>query len=289
MAPLKDPSWIKKQQRDIPYASLSPTQRLDLYFPNDTRPPYPLIVAIHGGGFIFGDKADDQLNAPVETVGQGYAVAAMNYRMADEAPFPAAVQDVKAAIRFLRANACEYDLDPQRIAAWGNSAGAYLAVMAGVTGNTTEFDAPSLGNTEISSNVQAVIDWFGPIDFLSLDDQLRASGKGKPEHGEAWSPESRFVGVPLAEADPDLLRRTNPLNYLAPGLPPFLIQHGDNDDLVPVEQSFLLADRLRAYLPPENIRVDILQGSLHGGPAFDLPENLAKVFSFLAATLARRN
>jgi dipeptidyl aminopeptidase/acylaminoacyl peptidase len=159
--------------------------------------------------------------------------------------------------------------------------------MAGVTFNTTEFDDPSLGNAETSSQVQAVIDWFGPIDFLSLDDQLRASGKGKPEHGEAWSPESRFIGARLAEADPALLRRTNPLNYLSPGLPPFLIQHGDNDDLVPVEQSFLLADRLGALLPPPYVHVDILKGSLHGGPAFDLPENLAKVWRFLATAFAR--
>jgi acetyl esterase/lipase len=209
----------------------------------------------------------------------------MNYRMADEATFPAAVQDVKAAIRFLRAHAMEYDLDPQRIAAWGNSAGAYLAVMAGVTGNTTEFDDLTLGNAAFPSKVQAVIDWFGPIDFLSMDDQLRASGKGKPEHGEPSSPESRFVGTRLADADPDILRRTNPLNYLATGLPPFLIQHGDNDDLVPVEQSILLADRLRAQLPPGDVRLDILPGSLHGGPAFDQPENLTKVFSFLAAAL----
>ena len=157
--------------------------------------------------------------------------------------------------------------------------------MAGVAFNTTEFDDSSLGNAETSGSVQAVIDWFGPIDFLSLDDQLRASGKGKPEHGEAWSPESRFIGARLGEADPSLLRRTNPLNYLSPGLPPFLIQHGDNDDLVPVEQSFLLADHLRAYLKSEDIRVDVLLGSLHGGPAFDLPDNLIKVTSFLAAVL----
>jgi acetyl esterase/lipase len=210
----------------------------------------------------------------------------MNYRMADEALFPAAVQDVKAAIRFLRAHAAEYDLDAERVAVWGNSAGAYLAVMAGVTGNNADFDDPALGNAAWPSNVQAVIDWFGPIDFISMDDQLRASGKGRPEHGEASSPESRFIGMRLGDAGPALLRKTNPLTYLAPGLPPFLIQHGDNDDLVPIEQSFLLAEQLRAVLPPGDVRLDVLQGSLHGGPAFDLPGNLAKVLSFLAAALA---
>src|SRR5712691_7845656 len=98
---MRDTSWIKHSYPDLAYAPLSSAQVLDLYLPNDTPGPYPCIVAIHGGGFIFGDKREDQVNAPVEAVRRGYAVAAMNYRMADEALFPASVQDVKAAIRFL--------------------------------------------------------------------------------------------------------------------------------------------------------------------------------------------
>ena len=118
MTAIRDTSWIKRSYADLAYAPLSSAQVLDLYLPNDTPGPYPCIVAIHGGGFIFGDKRDDQVNAPMEAVRQGYAVAAMNYRMADEALFPAAVQDVKAAVRFLRAQAQRFDLDPARFAAW---------------------------------------------------------------------------------------------------------------------------------------------------------------------------
>jgi len=285
MTSIRDTSWIKRCLPDLAYAPLSPSQALDLYLPNATPGPYPLIVAIHGGGFIFGDKREDQLNAPVEAVRAGYAVAAINYRMAGEAVFPAAVQDVKAAIRFLRAHARQYDIDPARIATWGNSAGGYLAVMAGVTGGTAAFDDPALGNIAQPSTVQAVIDWFGPVDFRSQDDQLRASGKGKPVHDAADSPESRFLGQPLPEVDEALLQRTNPLTYLRPGLPPFLIQHGADDDLVPVEQSRLLAQALRAVLPETDIRLDILPGSLHGGPAFETAENMARVLTFLATAL----
>jgi acetyl esterase/lipase len=286
MTALRDTSWIERSFTDVAYAPLSSAQALDLYLPNGTSGPYPCIVAIHGGGFIFGDKREDQLNAPVEAVRQGYAVAAMNYRMADEALFPAPVQDVKAAIRFLRARARDFDIDPSRLATWGNSAGGYLAVMAGVTGGTPEFDDPALGNAAQPSHVQAVIDWFGPVDFRSQDAQLRASGKGKPVHDAADSPESRLLGIALPEASDALLRRTNPLTYLSPNLPPFLIQHGADDDLVPVEQSLLLTHALRGVLPESKVRLDILPGSLHGGPGFETPENMARVFAFLAATLA---
>jgi acetyl esterase/lipase len=287
MTALRNTSWIRRQVRDVAYAALSPAQRLDLYLPNDAAPPHPVIVAIHGGGFVFGDKADDQLNAPVEAVRHGYAVAAVNYRMADEALFPAAIEDVKAAIRFLRANAARFELDPARFAAWGNSAGGYLAVMAGVTGTSSAFDAPGLGNDADSSAVQAVIDWFGPSDFSAIDAQFQASGKGAP-HGAAESPESRFLGAPLAKADAALLRRTNPLTYIRPGLPPFLIQHGADDDTVPVEQSILLATALKAVLPADAVHLDIIAGALHGGPAFETDANMARVLGFLAGVLGKR-
>src|SRR5258708_39265864 len=102
MTAMRDTSWIKHSYPDLAYAPLSSAQMLDLYLPNDTLGPYPCIVAIHGGGFIFGDKREDQVNAPVEAVRRGYAVAAMNYRMAGEALVPAAGQGVKAAIRVVR-------------------------------------------------------------------------------------------------------------------------------------------------------------------------------------------
>ena len=285
MTALRDTSWVRRCYRDVAYAALSPAQALDLYLPNETPGPYPLIVAIHGGGFIWGDKREDQVNAPVEAVRRGYAVAALNYRLTPPAVFPAPVMDVKAAIRFLRAHAARFELDPARVAAWGNSAGGYLAVMAGVTGDNSEFDAPELGNAAQSSAVQAVIDWFGPVDFRTQDNELRASGKGTPVHDAPGSPESNFLGVTLAEAGSDLLRRTNPLTYLSAGLPPFLIQHGADDDLVPVEQSLLLAGALRKVLAADKVRLDILPGARHGGPDFETPDNMARVFAFLAAAL----
>ena len=128
-------------------------------------------MVIHGGAFLMGDKTmgADEIAALVDA---GFAAAALNYRLAGEARFPAAVQDVKAAVRFLRANAAEYGLDPDR---FGASAGGHLACMLGVTASTTRFDDPALGHAGESSAVRAVASWFAPIDFLTMDEQHRAN------------------------------------------------------------------------------------------------------------------
>ena len=116
---------------DVAYAAKSPAQKLDIYLPSGGTKPYPVIVTVHGGAFSMGDKADGQQTPMLAALDRGYVVVSVNYRLSAEATYPAAVQDVKAAIRFLRANAAEYGLDPGRIAAWGDSAGGYLAAMAG--------------------------------------------------------------------------------------------------------------------------------------------------------------
>ena len=118
---------IKRKFLDIPYASLSPAQKLDIYLPDDSAGPFPVIVSIHGGAFMGCDKADMQVLPMLEGLKRGYAVVAVNYRLSWEAIFPALVQDVKAAMRWIRAHAQRYLLDPNKIAAWGGSAGAYLS------------------------------------------------------------------------------------------------------------------------------------------------------------------
>ena len=129
--------------RDLAYGRHSPAQRLDLYLPRQGQTPYPVVLAIHGGGFISGDKADGQVTPVLESLRRGYAVAAVNYRLSGEATFPAAINDVKAAIRWLRAHAGEYQLDPARFAAWGESAGGNLAALAGTSGDVDVARRPS--------------------------------------------------------------------------------------------------------------------------------------------------
>ena len=161
-----------------------------------------MIVSIHGGAFMGGDKRDIQLTPMLAGLNHGYAVVGVNYRMSGEAKFPALVQDVKAAIRWIRANSNQFLFDPQRIATWGGSAGGYLSLMAGLSAGDPELEDLSLGNPNEPSNVQAVVDWFGPADFLKMDQQLGELGWGPDEehaHTAANSPESLLLGRKITE------------------------------------------------------------------------------------------
>jgi len=245
---------VDQDQSDakVHYASASASQVLDLWKPVDAVAPVPLIIFVHGGAFVAGDRSmEDQYIAPV--LAAGYAAASLDYRLSGEAPFPAAVQDVKAAVRFLRANAARYGLDPDRFAAWGQSAGGYLATMIGTTGDqATVFDDPSLGNAGVSSAVQGVVDLSGPTDFLQLDAQFAsvtpaACNGVVPAYDPADSPVSLFLGAPL-QAVPDRAAAADPITYIATAkkLPAFFIAHGDSDCQVPHQQSQILHEALRA-------------------------------------------
>ncbi|WP_373550389.1 prolyl oligopeptidase family serine peptidase [Haliscomenobacter sp.] len=216
----------------------------------------------------------------LEALKRGYAIASINYRLSGEAIFPAQIFDVKAAIRFIRANAKKYQLNPDKIATWGGSAGGHLAAMAGTTGGVAALEDLTLGNANESSRVQAVVDWFGPINFNTMDLQFKASGKGRADHDEANSPESLLVGKKITEAQ-DLVAKASPASYITRDDPPFFIQHGTADQLVPFEQSVDFAKILTAKLGKKKVQFIPLEGAKHGGPAFGTPENLAKVFVFL--------
>lgn len=215
-------------------------QKLDLYLPAQGE-GLPLIVYIHGGAFRMGSKegnADNPL--PFDYLAQGYALASINYRLSQHAIFPAQIQDCKAAVRWLRAHADQYRLDPDRFIAWGPSAGGHLSAMLGVTGHVTAFDVGA--HLDVSSRVQAVVDYYGPTDFLQMDAQRLPNGM---IHDTPDSPESELVGGPI-QKNPEKVARCNPITYVSNDTPPFLIIHGDRDPLVPYQQSVLLVQALQA-------------------------------------------
>jgi acetyl esterase/lipase len=275
-----DNSHIRHKWLDLAYAEVSPAERLDIYLPNTGEGPFPVFVYIHGGAFAIGDKGHDQAGPYLLGLDFGYAVVAMNYRLSGEATFPAAVQDVKAAIRWLRANGREYELDVDRIVAGGQSAGGNLAAVVGMTSGLGLFGDPALGNVDQSSDVQAVVDQFGPTDFLKMDEQLIAGGLGPANHNEATSPESRYVGARIAEA-PDLVKQANPLTYVHKDIPPILIQHGTGDDQVPVQQSLEFARVIEECAGRDRFELQLLEGAGHAGPEFWTRENMCRVFEFL--------
>lgn len=272
---------------DVAYASTSATQQLDIYLPAGDG-PFPVVVNLHAGGFKFGDKGMIPGTLGTALLEAGYAVVGVNYRLSGEAPFPAAVLDVRAAVRFLRANAAEYKLDPDRIAAFGQSAGGNLAAMLGTAGESTAFDDASLGNPEVSSAVQAVVNWFGPTDFGQMDAQAAAQGCAASEqtHGEASSFESAYLGAPVATS-PELVAQANPISYIDGTEPPFLVQKGEQDCTVAVENTKMLADALQAA--GVTAEYDLLAGVGHGDtgstPVFEGEENIQRVLAFLDAHL----
>jgi acetyl esterase/lipase len=272
-------SEIRQNERGIgPAATLaygtdSPNQVLDLYVPAGSG-PWPLVVAIHGGAFMMGDRRRELAHLPA-LLTAGYAVAAVEYRFSGEALFPAAVRDVKQATAYLRAQAAELNLDPSFFAAWGRSAGGHLSAMLGVTsGQASEFDGAGLDGAGGDSSVQAVVDWYGPSDFLQMDAQFIA---GPPDgdvppvqnHDEPGSPESKWIGGPIQEL-PEITARANPITYITQAdtpLPPFFLAAGTSDHLVPHQQTVILADALRVHGTP--VVQHILDGARHADQRFE--------------------
>jgi acetyl esterase/lipase len=272
---------IKRKWLDVAYATKSPAQKLDIYIPDEGEGPFPVILSIHGGAFKSGDKGDGQVTPMLEGLKRGYAVLSINYRLSGEAIWPAQINDVKAAVRWVRANATQYKLNPEKIGAWGGSAGGHLSAMAGTSGNVKELEDLSQGNADQSSMVQAVVDWFGPTDFLKMDEHAKESKVSNPQvHSIPDSPESQLIGKNLKDA-PELVKAANPETYITKDDPPFFIQHGLVDPLVPYLQSGYFAEKLENVIGKEQVTLELLPGSGHGGPAFSTPENLNKVFTFL--------
>lgn len=269
---------------NLAYAKGSSAQTLDLFLPDSGTGPFPLIVAIHGGAFQFGHKSDGQENPMKAGLARGYAVASINYRLSKEAKFPAAIQDVKAAIRFLRAQAAQYQLDPNRFAAWGGSAGGNLAALAATSAREPLFHDSALGNSEQSDAVQVAVDWYGPIHFSTMDTQFAALGQ-TPRMGKTnseRSPESRYLGKVVGTPEAELLvQQASPLTYVSVDDPPMLLQHGTEDRNIPITQSQVLADSLARVIGPEKVRFETVEGAGHGGKLFTSPENLERVFEFL--------
>jgi acetyl esterase/lipase len=216
------------------------SQTLDLYAPKKAR-KVPLIVWIHGGGFLFGTKGGFPVEpVPLHLLLEGYAIASINYRLSAEAVFPAQLEDCKAAVRWLRAHADEFGIDPDRIGVWGASAGGNLAALLGTTSEVRDFEVGD--NLGYSSRVQAVCDFFGPTDFLQMDANRLPDGQ---IHNAPDSPESKLVGGPIQD-NPDKVSRVNPITFVTKSASPLLIVHGTLDRLVPFHQSQLLAAALEA-------------------------------------------
>jgi acetyl esterase/lipase len=285
---LSQPGSHTREWRDVPYASASAAQRLDLYLPPAGAGPFPVVIWVHGGGWQSGSRALGAGAVQRRVAERGVALASVGYRLSGEAQFPAQIHDVKAAVRWLRANAARHRLDGTRIGAWGASAGGHLVALLGTSYGVDAMEDATLGNASASSSVSAVVDWFGPTDFLRMDEQTAAidcptfAGVG---HDGAGSPESRLMGFAI-QSRPDSVRRADPVTYVRADVPAFLIQHGTRDCTVPWPQSQLLFDRITQVAGAGRALFERLDDG-HGGPVFDSAANVSRVLDFLEQQLGR--
>jgi acetyl esterase/lipase len=237
-----------KRIDDVVYAA---TLLADLYLPA-AETLAPVIVWLHGGGWRFGDRR----LAPDLTryfTSSGFAMVSIDYRLSGEAVFPAPVEDVKTAVRWVRANAARYGFDPRRIGLWGSSAGGHLAMLAALS-EATAFEPADKLYAEHSSEVQAVVNGYGPVDFLRLDAHRALLGPpvngavcGDPLTADAAdSFESRLMGAPV-QTCLERVRGANPITYVRRSAPPALILHGAEDRAVPHQQSTLLYEAMAAH------------------------------------------
>ncbi len=268
-----------KAELNIPYVENGhKRQVLDLYVPEEkSDKPLPLVIWIHGGAWFAGNRAQPPM---LYLVPKGFAVASLDYRFSQDAIWPAQINDCKAAVRFLRTNAAKYNLDPDHFGVGGDSAGGHLAAMLGTTGDVKELEG-DLGNPDVSSQVQAVLDWFGPTDFTQIAQQ--SGPKSLLKHDDPHSPEARLLGGPLAEKL-ELAKTANPITYIDKKTPPFLIMHGDSDRVVPLGQSVILAKAL--IDAGAEVTMKTVPGADHEAPQFrNLPENRQLIEDFFTEKL----
>ncbi|HVF35975.1 MAG TPA: alpha/beta hydrolase [Candidatus Saccharimonadia bacterium] len=272
----------------LPYAIVGGRALLlDLYVPAIRNSPRPTLIWVHGGGWSQGTRAAPAFATAL--LDRGIAVASIDYRLTSQAgqygsegvTFPAQIHDVKGAIRFLRANAGSYNLDPARFAVWGSSAGGHLAALAGTSGHAPEIEGAIGGNLHVSSRMQAVVDYYGPTDLLQVMPDTRTPPGSALNHDAADSPESRLLGYTASDegigvlraniANPNapfptwlaLARQASPITFVDAADPPFLIVHGTADATVPIRQSERLRDALAAVgRAPGYVTVP---GAGHGG------------------------
>jgi len=262
--------------RDLDYVGAgNARQMLDLYLPEaKSEKPHPLVVYIHGGGWEAGNK--DQADALVGLIkgNTPYAGASLNYRLTDQAPWPAQIFDCKAAIRWLRAHAKTYNLDPEKIAVFGISAGGHLVSMLGVSGGVKELEGELGRHLDQSSRVSCVLDFCGPSDFLTFGGKGSIIDPDDPKGALA-----KLIGGPLKDRREEG-RKASPVSYITPDDAPFLIIHGNKDTLVPYAQATEFETALKAAHVPA-----ILLTGTDGGHVFLSGPLVERMYSFNARHL----
>ena len=258
--------------RDIVYATGGGVPlHLDIYAPKSAM-PLPVVMWIHGGGWKAGDKNDHTF---FNITNLGFALVVIDYRLSQQAIFPAQIYDCKASVRWVRANADKYHYNADKIGLVGDSAGGHLVALLGTTANDPKLEGDE-GNVGVSSAVQAVVDYYGPTDFISLPDQVTPEQRANLDN-----PVTHLFGAPIWNKGPvvglqDQARLASPVSHITPSSSPFFILHGDHDPIVPLQQSVEFNDALQKAGVETHLAV--IKGGGHG---FNDPPSQQAAIDFL--------
>jgi acetyl esterase/lipase len=284
-----DMSFVSRQWTDLPYSLQSASQRLDIFLPDTGDGPYPILLWIHGGGWMSGDKSERiQLQPLCGALDRGFALVPVNYRFSTEAKFPCQIYDIKTAIRYIRANAWKYCLQSDNIGIWGGSAGGHLAALAALTYNVPALDGICAGYCGASSRVQAaaVISAVTDLYKFAVDE---AGGGNALKTGFPYPPADFLLGKSVVSAV-EAAYAASPVAYVSPGAPPFYLCHGSRDRIVDAAQSIEFAEKLRNASGNANVTLSLVEGAgHHADPLLLQPEEISAQLDFFEKFIMRRD
>ncbi|MCD8334608.1 MAG: alpha/beta hydrolase [Clostridiales bacterium] len=255
-----DVKQFPKEFLNIRYAPDAKEQKMDIFLPG-TDGVYPVVLLVHGGGWAWGGRREECLSSVFQIISQGYALATMDYRRCPEYEWPAHIEDVQTAIRFLKTHGSEYQLDMTHLVVWGNSAGAHICELAGAMSGKE----PWIGKNDLYPGADNVID--GVISMYGVSDFTLEEMRGTPLFDD---------DVPY-----ETLEKASAFYYVDAHYPKILFQHGDADQMVPCGQSVRMHDHIQGICGPDRSTLEIFHGARHASPEFKTPENIHRCVRWL--------
>ncbi len=295
-----DTTQFKRCWIDVPYATTNhPDQKLDLYLPDEGNGPFPLIIFVHGGGWVMGGRRKNTMPGVFKFMSQGYAMATIEYRLAPEVHWPAPLEDVRTAIRFLRANASSYKINPEKFAIMGNSAGGHLANMAAALGGKNILKGEHLGYPDIDDSVQCLVSVFSPTDLYKIDmDDWFTLFLMDRQHGnivadaDSQDPAEKNHNIMLgfvARNNPAAAANASPINYISKDFPPAYYLHGLHDQIVPYTQSLSMWRKVNMVCGEDHAKLELFPEAMHGDPLMKTDEVMNRILDFIDAHLWNGN
>ena len=282
--PVKDDSTYVKEyilgdlaqtHLNIPYDSVSEAQKFDIYLPNNAKKPFPLLIYIHGGGLIRGDKTR-HIDPLLQGLRYGYALACVNYRLAEEAPFPAMIDDVFDCIKYLKAHSDEYGIDKDRFIVWGETHGSYLACLTGMYGRTIAFGGPEYKYKDYEAGVAGVIDYWAFTDFLTTYEESLEKKKRDPE---AIVIEELIFHKQGEELIEEIRKYPKPLDGINEETPPFYILHGELDNEIPRKHSIAYYETLKKA--GKEVYFELVSKTKHSLPMYQYAWQIEGTYRFI--------